>query len=183
MTTQQNIDQAQDFARFVDLQQKHTETSNKLEALEASINDSSQRAITSSTEAYVVLQEALTALDAQLKLLFERHPEWRRDNEKSVTTPFGVVQQRTVTELEVANPAATVALIEARGRMDQTFKAEDFLHVEKKPDLEALERLGNDDLSALGITRVTTERMTVKPAKVNVAKVVKASKKKETAAK
>ncbi len=166
---------SQDFARFVELQQKHTESSNKLAALEVAINVGAQSAAEASAADYVVLQETVTGLDTELKALFERHPEWRGDK-KSVGTPFGSVEQRTATELQVANPAMTVALIEAMGAADPQFKAGDFLHVEKEPDLEALERLTNDELAKLGIKRVTTERVTVKPAKINVSKAVKAAK-------
>ena len=171
--------QSQDFARFVELQQQHTEMTNKLEALEVTINRSAQAAATASAEAYVVLQENLAKLDTELKVLFEKHPEWRGEK-KSVGTPFGSVEQRKTTELEVANPAITVALIEAKAKTDQQFKAENFLHIFKEPNLEALEGMTDSELSELGIKRVTTERVTVKPAKVSVAKAVKAAKKQTT---
>lgn len=163
--------QSQDFARFVELQQKHSEASNKLEALEVAINVGAQSAAMASALDYVVLQEQVAKLDADLKALFEVHPEWRGDK-KSVATPYGTVEQRTATELRVENPAATVALIESF----MPAAAKDYLHITKEPNLEALERFSNDELAKLGIKRVTTERVTVKPAKVNVAKAVKAAK-------
>jgi hypothetical protein len=168
--------QSQDFARFVELQQQHSEMSNKLDALEVTINRSAQAAATASATAYVVLQENLAKLDAELKSLFGQHPEWRGDK-KSVGTPFGSVEQRTTTELRVDNPAMTVALIEAKAESNPTgFPVADFLHITKEPNLEMLERLSDSELGRLGISRITTERVTVKPAKVNVAKAVKAAK-------
>jgi len=166
---------SQDFARFIELQQQHTATSNQIEALEVDINKGAQEAAKSSAEAYIVLREDLEKLDGELRSLFERHPEWRGEK-KSVGTPFGSVEQRTATELEVPNAAMTISLIEAKGKTDPQFKADDFLHIEKEPNLEALERLSNEELAKLGVQRVTTERITVKPAKVNVAKAVKAAK-------
>lgn len=170
--------QSEDFARFVELQQKHTEASNKLAALEVAINVGAQSAAEASATEYIVLQETVAGLAAELTALFARHPEWRDAKKKSVGTPYGSVEQRKVTELEIPNPAMTVVLIEARGEKDPQFKAGDFLHISKEPNFEALERLTDDELAKLGVSRVTTERVTVKPAKLNVAKAVKAAKQK-----
>jgi hypothetical protein len=169
-------DSNQDFAKFVELQQKHTEATNKLAALEVAINVGAQSAAQVSAPDYIVLQETVAGLEADLKALFARHPEWRGDK-KSVATPYGSVDQRTVTELEVPNPAMTVALIKARGQAEPSFKSADYLHVTEEPDLESLERLNNDEMAKLGINRLNSERISVKPAKMNVAKAVKAAKK------
>jgi len=170
---------SQDFARFVELQQKHTQLSNQLEALEVKMNESANKAATAGAEDYVVIHEELSKLDTELKSLFERHPEWRGEK-KSVGTPFGSVEQRTATELQVENPAQTVALIELTGKTKKGFDAESFLHISKEPNLEALEQLGDEALAEIGVKRVRTERITVKPAKVSVAKAVKAAKKTRT---
>jgi hypothetical protein len=167
--------QSQDFARFVELQQIHTKTTNELEALEVSINKSAQAAATTNAEAYIVLQETLGTLDLELRALFDAHPEWRGDK-KSVATPFGSVESRKATELEVPNPALTIALIKAKAVQEPQFKAADYLHIEEEPNLEALESLTDDELAKLGVARKTSERITVKPAKLNVAKAVKAAK-------
>ncbi len=162
---------SQDFARLTDLQQRHSKASNDLDALEVKMNEQSQHSANVFATDYVVLQEAVSGLDAEIKALFERHPEWRGPN-KSVKTPFGEVAQRTVTELEVANPAVTVTLIE------QKFAeaAEKYLHIEKSPNLEALEGMSDDELAKFGVSRKKREQVTVKPAKVSVAKAVKAAK-------
>lgn len=167
---------SQDFAKFVDLQQQYTATHNKLQELEVTINSASQRCVEGLAPEYVVLQEELSRLDADIKALFEKHPDWRGDK-KSVVTPYGGVEQRSVVELEVPNPAMTVSLIKARGQSDKQFVAEDFLHIEEEPNIEALERLNDSDLAKLGVNRKKRESITVKPAKVNVAKAVKAAKK------
>lgn len=173
-------DKPTDFARFVELQQDYTKAHTELQKLEVEINSGAQKAMESKAVDYVVLQEVLSGYDRELKSLFEKYPEWRGDK-KSVSTPYGSVEQRTATELEVENPALTVALIKARGQTDKTFNPPDFLHVEEEPNLEALERLDADALGKLGVKRVSTERITVKPAKVNVAKAVKAAKAKQPA--
>jgi hypothetical protein len=166
---------AQDFAKFVDLQQQHTAKHLQMQELEVTMNTASQKCLEPLGPAYVVLQEEFARLDTDLKALFEKHPEWRGDK-KSVATPYGGVEQRTVVELEVPNPAMTVALIKARGQEDKQFVAVDFKHIEEEPNLEALERLNDDALSKLGVNRKTRESVTVKPAKVNVARAVKAAK-------
>jgi phage host-nuclease inhibitor protein Gam len=170
--TQEN---SQDFTRLVEYQQAHSRLFNKLTALEVEMNDSAQRAAEAGAASYVRMQEELSKLEEQIKELFARNPSWRGDA-KSVKTPFGGVEQRTVTELVVENPSLTVTLIEARGQADRSFDAAKHLHVTKEPNLEALEGLPNDELAKLGVSRVMTERVTVKPAKVNVAKTVKAAK-------
>lgn len=170
-----NTQTAQDFAKFVDLQQLHTSTYNRLQKLEVTMNEDSQKAAEKHSADYVVLQEDFSKLDAELKAFFEKFPEWRGDK-KSVTTPFGSVEQRTVVEIEITKPQVTVALIKARGLTDKDFTAADFLHVEEKPNIEALERLDDAQLAALGAQRVRRESVTVKPAKVSVAKVTKAAK-------
>lgn len=163
------------FARFIELQENHTRLSQELAQLEVTINREAMAAASSNAEAYVVLQEEIGKLEIELKLLFERHPEWRGDH-KSVTTPYGSVKQHTSKELDVPNDAMTVALIEGRATLEKGFKAEDFLHITKKPNLEALERLNDDELSKLGVNRLKKETITVKPAKVSVSKAVNAAK-------
>lgn len=167
---------SQDFAQFVDFQQQHTHITTKLAELEVIINKSAQVAVAQNVPEFVVLQEESTRLETLLKALFNNHPEWRDDKKKSVSTPYGEVQTRSSEELEIPNEAMTVVLIEARSQTDPQFKAQDFLHVEKKPNREALERCTDDELTKLGVSRVQKETVTVKPAKVNVAKAVKAAK-------
>jgi hypothetical protein len=164
----------QDFARLTELQQRFNDTDTKLGALEVSMNEKSQAASKPFAADYVVLQELKVALDAEIKTLFEKHPEWR--DGKTVKTPFGEVAQRTVTELELPNPAMTVALIKAAALHDPSFKAADYLRVEEEPNIEALESLADDALAKLGVQRVKREQVTVKAAKVSVAKAVKAAK-------
>jgi len=167
---------AQDFAKFIDLQQQFSAKQNLLQQLEVLINRGAQKFAEMHSTEYVVLQEELSRLDADIKALFEKHPEWRGEK-KSVATPYGNVEQRTVIELEVPNPAMTVALIKARGQADKEFAAADFLRVEESPNIEALERLDDAALAKLGVNRNKRESITVKPAKLNVAKAVKAAKK------
>jgi 5-enolpyruvylshikimate-3-phosphate synthase len=171
---------SQDFTKLVELQQQHSETTLALEKLESKMSSDALKAATSSATEYVVLQESLSQFDAGIKELFTRHPEWREEGRKSVKTPYGSVEQRSATELDVPNPAATVALIKARAKEDTKFEAATFLHVEESPNLEALEALGNDELDKLGVTRTTKEKITVKPAKIAASKVVKAASVKET---
>lgn len=166
----------QDFAHFVDLQEQHTHITTKLADLEVVINRDSQAVVSQKVPEFVVLQEEVTRLETLLKDLFAKHPEWRDAKKKSVSTPYGEVQTRSSEELEIPNEAMTVVLIEAREKTDANFKASDYLHVEKKPNREALERCTVDELTKLGVSRVKKETITVKPAKVNVAKAVKAAK-------
>jgi hypothetical protein len=166
---------AQDFAKFVDLQQQLNATHSRLQELEVTINRGAQKFAEMHSTEFVVLQEDFSRIDAALKAIFEKRPEWRGDK-KSVTTPYGAVEQRTVVELEVPNPAMTVALIKARAQSDKEFVAADHLHIEEEPNLEALAKMDDAELAKLGVNRCKRESVNVKPAKMNVAKAVKAAK-------
>lgn len=170
----------QDFARLVELLQKHSSGTNDLAKLETEMSRLSLNAASARLTDYVVLQEQNAAVEAEIKVLFEKHPEWRGEK-KSVATPFGSVEQRSTTELQIDNPVMTLALIRARANRDDFFCAGDYIHVEESPDKEALEKLSDEELEELAVKRVKTESITVKPAKVNAAKIVKAAKKKEVA--
>ena len=169
--------QTQDFARLVELQELYTSTSNKIATLEASTNTFVNDTLKGQVPDFVVLQETLAKCDQEIRELFKRNPQWKGPN-KSVKTPFGEVGERTTTEMDIPNPAMTVALIKGRGASDPAFKSSDFLHVEELPSKEALERLKDDELADLGVRRISTESITVKAAKVNMAKAVKAAKSK-----
>ncbi len=122
-----------------------------------------------------MLQESVAGFETEIKALFAKHPEWRGDT-KSVKTPYGSVEQRSSKSLVAPNPTMTVALIEAKGKVDANFKPETFLHITKEPNLETLEAWSDDELAKVGINREENESVTVKPARINVAKTVKAAK-------
>lgn len=176
MTPTTQTENDQDFTRLVECLQQVSATTQKLAELEVRVNKASQAIAANSAVEYCVHQENLTKAEEQARQIFERHPEWRGEK-KSVSTPFGSVESRKVTEIDIPNPALTVALIEARGLKDPQWKPDTFLHVEKEPDIEALERLGDADLVSLGCQRVERTSVTVKPAKVSVAKAAKAAQK------
>lgn len=172
---------AQDFARLVDLQQQFSAATLELERIEGLMSRDALNAARAFGEDYIIWQERAAELEKQLNMLFTNHPEWRVGDAKSVKTPFGSVEQRKTSKLEVPNEKATVALIKQRALTDPRFADQKmFLHVEESPNLEALEAFTDDVLAELGITRLRTEKITVKPAKVQAAKVAKAAKK-ETA--
>lgn len=170
--------QSQDFARLVELQQEHTRSSTELERIETEMTKDSQAGAAKHTAEYVCHQERKAAVETEIKALFARNPQWLDAGEKTVKTPFGSVSSRTATSLEIPDEDATVALLELRAARDKDFDASLFIRTRKVPNVEALESLTDAELSKLGVTRTTTERVTVKPAKVDATKVVKAAKKK-----
>ena len=170
---------SQEYARLIDLQVLFTKTSDEIDQLDTRINDASNKLAAPLAPDYVVLTERKAQCDAEIQALLKKNPQWEGKN-KSVKTPFGEVGRRTVTALEIPNPAMTVVLMTARGTTDPAFKPSDFLYVEESPAKEALERLSNEDLTKLGVTRTVTESITVKPAKINVSKVVNAAKQQST---
>lgn len=169
--------QTQDFARLVELQQEHTKSSTELERIQTQMTDDSQLGASKHTAEYVCHQERVSAVEAEIKQLFARNPQWLTDGEKTVKTPFGSVSSRRSTSLDIPDEEATVTLLELRAVRQTDFDAGLFIRIKKVPNYEALESLPDDELSKLGVTRVTTDRITVKPAKVDAAKVVRAAKK------
>lgn len=177
-TTEPQAGQSQDFARLIELQQEHTKSSTELERIQTVMTADSQAAAAAQTTDYVIHQERVAAMEREIRALFARNPQWLTDGEKTVKTPFGSVSSRSVASLEIPDAEATVVLLELRAVKDKDFDASLFIRTQKVPNVEALESLDDAELSKLGVTRTKTERVTVKAAKMDAAKVVKAAKKK-----
>lgn len=111
-------------------------------------------------------QEELASVEARIESLVIRHPEWF-EKSKTLKTPFGTVASRTTTKIHVPNEDATIALLELQGH-----DAEPFLRTRKYLSIESLEALDDAKLARLKLSRVTTEKITISPAKVDLGKAV-----------
>ena len=166
--------QTDDYTKLTEHLEQFTRLSNITAEMEASF----QRAMTELIaecykDDFVKLQAELAAVEEQIELLAIKHPEWFA-KVKTIKTPFGSVASRSTTKIEVPSEEATIALLELRGQ-----EAEPFLRTRKYLSIESLEALDDGELARLKARRVTTEKISISPAKVELGKAVKKAAKEE----
>lgn len=144
-----------------------TDHTNQLAALEAMLQTSFTELVDVHRDEYAILQSGISESEASIKLLAGLHPEWF-ETVKTIKTPYGTVGYRSSTKLEIDNEELTIALIERLGE-----DAAIYLRQRQFLNLEALETLDDGDLKKLRVRRVTSDKCTVTPAKVDLGKAVK----------
>lgn len=149
-----------ELAVFTDLSAKLADLDARFQAAHAELVREAFR------EDFAELQDALGEAELQVKCLALAHPEWF-EKSKTVKTPFGSVGWRTSTKLEAQNEELTLALLDRMGEEGKPFVRE-----RKFLNLEALETLDDAELTRLLVLRVTTDKCTVSPAKVDLGKAV-----------
>jgi len=149
---------------------EYSEQCNELAVMEADLQARQMEAILKDSLEYSLLLQSVADQEAQIEAMAIRHPEWFV-KPKTLKTPCGEVSFRTSTKLEPANEDLTMALIEQRADKDLYLRTRNFLNI------EALETLSDVELAGLKITRVTTDKCTVKPMKVDLGKAVKMAEK------
>lgn len=170
------ITKADAYKDLVDALAILTESTNRLAMLEAEMQEQFIDLMDDRRKEYTILQTAVSHSEQTIRDIATMNPQWFEDV-KTVTTPYGAVQSRTTTALEVANEEVTIALLQQLGA-----DAAPFLRVKTELNLEALESLPDTELARIRVARVTTEKITAKPAKVNLGSAAKASAKKAAAA-
>jgi Bacteriophage Mu Gam like protein len=165
-------DSAKHYKSLVDCQAIHTEATNRLAKLEATLLDDYLTSVDALRKDYTNLQEAISKSEAAIRDIALMHPEWFAEV-KTVTTPYGSVQSRSGTKLEVGNEEVTIALITQLGP-----DAAPFLRQEITLNLEALESLSDDELGRIRVKRVSSESLVIKPTKPNLGKAAAAAVKK-----
>ena len=164
-----------EYSNLVDLLAMHTEATSRMAELENAVQEAYLAIIDENRKLYASLQNMISDTEASIKLSALQHPEWFQAV-KTLKTPYGTVGFRSTTKLEVANEEMTIALIE---RMPD---AELYLRTRKFLNLEALEMLEDFALKGLHIARVTSDKCTVTPAKIDLGKAVKKAAEKEEVA-
>lgn len=152
-----------------------TEMTNRLTKLETEMQDEFIDLMDGRRKEYTDLQGGIAKAEQTIRDIATLNPQWFEDS-KTVTTPYGAVQSRKTTSLEVANEEVTIALLQQLGA-----DSAPFLRVETTLNLEALESLPDSELARIRVKRVTTEKITAKPGKVNLGKAAKAAEKKAAA--
>jgi hypothetical protein len=150
--------------------EKYTSLSNRSAEIEANFNGAIQELIAEFyKDDFQALQADLAETEARIETLVIRHPEWFAKS-KTLKTPFGSVATRSTTKIDVPNEDATIALLELRGEA-----AKPFLRERKLLSIESLEALDDAELLRLKVRRITTEKITISPAKVDLGKTLKKS--------
>lgn len=164
------------YKNLVDAQAIHTECTNRLAKLDAEMQEEFVDLMDARKAEYIKLQTQLAKADQTITDIAILNPQWFEDA-KTVTTPYGKVQSRKVTTLEVPNEEVTIALLQQLGK-----ESEPFLRIKVELNLEALETLPVEELARIRINRITREAIKATPAKVNLGKAAKAAAKKAKAA-
>ena len=181
----QQFEATADFQEMVNLLAVFSEATNQLAELETSVNAEVLEMIDDHKSDYAKLQEALTKAETALEILARKHPEWFAQK-KSIKTPYGTAKLHKGTRLEVTNDEATVKLLRAEqarvlaeSEGYTKFNAEDYIRISEVPKLEALETLDDSTLAKFMVRRVTEDKFSVTPAKLDMGKAVAEAAQKE----
>jgi hypothetical protein len=166
--------QADQFTKLTEELARYTKLSNALSRIEADFQDAITELIADVYQKeFFTAQAELSDVESRIELLALKHPEWFAKS-KTIKTPFGTVASRSTTKIDVPNEEATIALLELRGQ-----EAEPFLRTSKYLSIESLEALDDGELARLKARRLTTEKITISPAKVDLGKAIKKAAKDE----
>jgi hypothetical protein len=164
-----------DYSRLIELQSALNQADNALAVIDAQVNPIVSAIIDERRAAWAAAQAQRNEAETEIKSLVEAHPEWL--DGKTVKTPFGTVSLRESSSLEIPNPEGTIALIRQvfpRAELDP----DQYLVTTESPRKELLETLPENILSKVGVTKTRSTSITVKPAKIDMAKESKAKKSK-----
>lgn len=164
------------FGRLVNLQELFFATETKLASLQTDIDTALANWLAAVKPIYVAHKTTRDEAEAEIKALAMAHPEWK-DGE-TIKTPFGTIQFRSASKLEVTSEERTLATLE----LTAPEMAEKLTRTETTLNREALETVPDETLELLGVKRVTTTSITVKPARVDLGKAANPKTVKTTAA-
>ena len=184
-----------DFREAVELLSIYTSASQELEALETKLNQCLICEVDQIKGQYALFQSTLQEAESKLELIALRHPEWFGEK-KSVKTPYGELKFHKSSPLEVKNEEVSVVLIEARltelaalletatpGEIARLAEEQSlltsFLRRETHLDLDSLGKCDESLLKKFRISRTEKQNFSIKAAKIDLGKAVKAAAKQE----
>ena len=163
-----------DYQNLIDLLAIIADATNRLDQMQASLQEEHIAMVDERRKDYAALQETITRSSAAIDLLVFAHPEWFSEKRRSIKTPYGTVAIRRSTKLDVPNEEASVLLVEKHCSEEE---AAAYLRTEKVLNLEALEKLTDAQLRQFRITRVTDDNLKITPAKIDLGKAVQQAEK------
>jgi hypothetical protein len=155
---------AEAFGRLVNLQELYLATEIKLAEMQSTFDAAFADGLAGINEDYIAHKTTRDEAEVEIKSLAAAHPEWK-DGE-TIKTPFGTIQFRHTSKLEVANEERTLGTL----ALTAPEMAEKLTRTETTLNREALESLPDETLELLGVKRTTTSSITVKPARVDLGK-------------
>lgn len=162
-----------DFERLVELQQLFAQSDTALDQVQVDADRALSATTDRAKQSYAAAKTLRDEAEAEIRTLVGRHPEWL--DGRTIRTPYGSIEFRKSSKLEVASDEATVALIDAiYTRPGATHRPDQLVRTVREPNLEVLDTLSDDELKKVGIVRKSTESITVKRAKVELGKKGKA---------
>ncbi len=157
-----------DYTALTNELSNYTQLATRLASIEAGFQEAITELIGECyRDDFAALQAELTEVEARIESYVAEHPEWFAKS-KTLKTPYGTVATRSSTRVNVDNEDATIALLEMRGE-----ESKPFLRERKYLSIESLEALTDEELHRLKCQRVTTEKITITPAKVDLGKALK----------
>lgn len=159
------------YANLVNLQSILSEAQAQLDKLQNEVQTEYIDLVDAKKKDYARLQQNIASAQEGIEYLATVNPQWFVKS-RTLKTPYGTVSFRKTTKLEVRNEELSIVLLEQLGQDGLPF-----LIPSKKLNIEALEKLTDQELERLKIKRVTEDSCTVKPAKVDLGKAVKAANK------
>lgn len=172
-----------DREKFLAAFEKFTIARNICDQLNAELQKENLNLVQEKSGEWLLATAAEADAESVALALLEAHPEWF-GTKQSFKTPHGTVQKKKSKSLVMINETVTTKLIigqyapEAKSLQRLLGEAADYLHIEIKPNKEALEGLSDEQLAALGIRREESETITLKPLTVDLGKAVEAKTKK-----
>lgn len=164
-----------DFVQLLELQQLFADADAQFNAVQSAADANLLAILDGAKTQYAGAKAIRDAAEAEIKALAAKHPEWI--DGRSIKTPFGSIDLRSSTKIVVANPEATIALIDAiYSRPGSEWTPDKLVRTAREPNLEALDVLSDEQLAKIGARRESTESLTVKRAKVDLGKKGKAPK-------
>lgn len=170
------MDNSPDYRNLLDLLAVYTEAHNRLAAMETAASEHLIDYVDDVRSDYARYQRKMAEAEASIRMIVDAHPEWF-ESQKSIKTPYGSVASRSTPRLDVPNPEASIILVQRSEDLDDAI----YLRERVELNIEALETLDDAALKRLRIRRVKDESVSVKPARVDLGKAVKAKAEKDAA--
>lgn len=169
-----------DYQHLLELQKKHNAATATHETLQAQLNAAHLDWLRQIVNQAVEVETAIKRIEEESEVLCRQHAgDWFNDKQ-TVKTPLGSVAFRKSSALDVPSEELTLTLIQRSDggwmppESDRVkFIAKDYLRVVTTLNLEALGTLPDTALAAFKITRVERESFAMKPATVELGKMVK----------
>ncbi len=159
-----------EFLEAVDLMKTICIHNNSINSVQSMIDEVTLTVIADDGKELASCQMQIANAEEQLEQLCRSHPEWFT-KVKRIKTVYGTFSLQKTGKLVMPDEAATIRKIR-RHRL-----VEELLRKREEVDLEACERLPEEDLEMLGIESKKQEKFKATPAMTDTQKILEAHRK------